>query len=47
MVYNYLSFEVSNFLVQDRGSLQTIVDESIGRRDITQPPASGDGQLTF
>ena len=47
MVYNYLSFEVSNFLVQDRGSLQTIVDESIGRRDITKPPASGDGQLTF
>jgi hypothetical protein len=45
--YNYLNFEVSNFSVESKGSLQNVVDEVRQRFDIAEERVAGDGDTSL
>ena len=45
--YNYLNFEVDNFLVEDRGSLRDVVEATTQRFDIEEARVMGDGSTTI
>ncbi len=45
--YNYLNFEVSNFSVESKGSLQNIVDQVRQRFDIAEQRVAGDGDTNL
>ena len=47
LVSNYLSFDISNFRVTERGSLEDIIRANAGQVDITQENEDREGSITF
>ena len=47
LVSNYLSFDISNFRVTERGSLEDIIRANAGQMDITQENEDREGSITF